>query len=57
MLVRVEGAQSGGAVYRRVVMRNVVCTAGIIICYSITTVVAVLALLRESSENNQVRYV
>lgn len=55
MLVRVEGAQSGGAVYRKVVVRNVVCTAAIIISYSITTLVIVLALLRESSETDKVR--
>ncbi|CAN0221765.1 unnamed protein product [Ectocarpus sp. 4 AP-2014] len=53
MLVRVEGAQSGGAVYRRVVLRNVFCTAGIVISYAITTLVVVIALLRESVESNK----
>lgn len=55
MLVRVEGAQSGGAVYRRVVLRNIFCTAGIVISYAISTLVVVFALLHESSENNKVR--
>lgn len=55
MLVRVEGTQSGGAVYQRVVLRNVICTAGIVTSYSTTTLVVVLALLRESLENNKVR--
>ena len=55
MLVRVEGTQSGGAVYRKVVVRNVVCTAAIIISYTICTIMIVLALLSESSESNTVR--
>lgn len=40
MLVRIEGAQSQGAVYRRVVLRNAICTAGIIISYVISAVIA-----------------
>lgn len=55
MLVRLPGTQSGGAVYRRVVHRNVFSTAGIVISYAITTLVVVSALLRESVENNKVR--
>lgn len=57
MMVRVEGTQSGGAVYRRVVLRNIVCTAGIVTSYAITTLVVVVALLRESTENNKVRHI
>lgn len=57
MLVHVEGAQSGGAVYKRVVLRNVFCTAGIVGSYAVTTLVVAFAMLRESSENNKVRHV
>lgn len=57
MLARVEGTQSGGAVYRRVVLRNVICTAGIIASYAITTLIVVIALLRESTHNNKVKFV
>lgn len=56
MLVPVEGTQSRGAVYRRVVLRNIFCTIGIVASYSITTVVVVLAMLHESPENNKVRH-
>ena len=56
MLARVEGTQSGGAVYRRVVLRNVICTVGIVTFYAITTVVVYLALLRESLANDKVRH-
>ncbi|CAN0038247.1 unnamed protein product [Scytosiphon promiscuus] len=47
--------QSGGAVYRRVVIKNVVCTSGIICTYVITTLVVVLALISDPNENNKVR--
>lgn len=57
MLVHVEGAQSGGAVYRRVVLRNVFCTAGIAISFVVATLLVVLAMLNESRENNKVRLV
>ena len=56
MLVRVEGTQSGGAVYRRVVLRNTLCTAAIVVSYIITTVVVILALLRESPTSSTVRH-
>lgn len=55
MLTTQARTQSGGAVYRRVVIRNVVCTAGIAFTYVITTLVVVLALMSSSSENNKVR--
>ncbi|CAM9198552.1 unnamed protein product [Pylaiella littoralis] len=53
MLVPAEGTQSGGAIYKRVVVRNVVCTACIVTAYVIMTAVAVLALLNETADNNQ----
>lgn len=37
--------QSGGAVYRRLVMRNVACTIGITFTYAVTTVIVVLGFL------------
>jgi len=55
MLIRVEGTQSGGALYRRVVMRNIVCTTGTVISYAITSVVIVVTLSIESSANDSVR--
>lgn len=55
MIARVQGTQSGGAVYRRLVLRTIVCTAGIVTSYAITTLIVVLALLDESTENNKVR--
>lgn len=55
VLGRVEGTQSGGAVYRKLVLRNIFCTTAIVISYSITTVAVVLAVLRESTDNNKVR--
>lgn len=55
LLVHVEGAQSGGALYRRVVVRNVICTVGIIASYAISTLIVILALLSESSESDKVR--
>lgn len=57
MLARVQGTQSGGAVYRRVVLRNLLSTTGIVISYAITTLVVVLALLRENVNDNKVRFV
>lgn len=42
--------------YRRVVLRNVICTAGIAISSVISTAVVVIALLKESSENNKVGF-
>lgn len=55
MLVRVEGTQSGGAVYRRVVLRNIFCTIAVVTSYTIMAVVVVHALLRETAESNKVR--
>ncbi|CAM9896034.1 unnamed protein product, partial [Ectocarpus sp. 13 AM-2016] len=53
MLVSQGNTQSGGAVYRRVVIRNIVCTVGIACAYMITTVVVVLALLSSPSGTNK----
>ncbi|CAN0009365.1 unnamed protein product [Pylaiella littoralis] len=53
LVMRHENTQSGGAVYRRVVIRNVVCTCAISITYLIVTVVEVLALLDESAEDDK----
>ncbi|CAM9126391.1 unnamed protein product [Ectocarpus sp. 8 AP-2014] len=54
MLGRQVGTQSGGAVYRRVVHRNVVCTTTIVVATVITTVVTALAMIRNSPEDNKV---
>ena len=54
LLVRQENSQSGGALYRGVVVRNVVCTASISATYMVATAVVVAALSAESSENNTV---
>eukprot|EP00752_Nemacystus_decipiens_P004813 g4380.t1 len=53
MLVRVEGTQSGGALYRMVVLRNISATTAIIASYMIMTVVVVIALLRETAESSK----
>lgn len=54
LLVRVEGTQSAGADYRRVVIKNLICTGTIVTAYLITTVVMVFALLQGSPNNNTV---
>lgn len=48
MLLPQGSTQSGGAVYRRVVNRNILCTVCIVFTYSITTLIVVLALLGSS---------
>ncbi|CBN74816.1 hypothetical protein Esi_0043_0079 [Ectocarpus siliculosus] len=53
MLLPQGGTQSGGAVYRRVVVRNIVCTVGIACAYVITTVVVVLAHVSTPSDTNK----
>ncbi|CAM9368130.1 unnamed protein product, partial [Ectocarpus sp. 12 AP-2014] len=53
MLVPQGGTQSGGAVYRRVVVRNIVCTVGIACAYVITTVVVVLAYVSTPSDTSK----
>lgn len=55
MMASVQGTQSGGAVYRRLVLRTIACTVGIVTSYAITTLIVVLALLGESTENDKVR--
>ncbi|CAM9661797.1 unnamed protein product [Ectocarpus fasciculatus] len=54
MLVSQSSTQSGGAVYRRVVVRNIVCTIGIACAYLVTMVVVVLALLNTASNTKSV---
>lgn len=54
MLARQEHSQSGGALYRRVMVRNVVCTASISAAYLLATVVVVAALINETSDNYRV---
>lgn len=54
LLASHEGTQSGGAVYRRVVYRNVVCTATIVVSTVITTVVTVVATMNVSPEDDTV---
>ncbi|CAN0125229.1 unnamed protein product, partial [Scytosiphon promiscuus] len=51
LLVPVEGTQSGGASYRRVVMKNVVCTVSIVMAYLVTTIVTAHALLNETPDD------
>lgn len=56
MFVRAEGTQSGGAFYRSIGIRNLVCTACMVAVYVIKTVVVASALFQESVENNKVGY-
>lgn len=56
LLVRHQDTQSGGVVYRKVVIRNVVCTGAISIAYVVTAVVEVISLLHESAEDDEVGY-
>ncbi|CAN0423009.1 unnamed protein product, partial [Ectocarpus fasciculatus] len=52
LMVRLEGhAQSGGAVYRRVVIRNISCTAAVVVSYIITTIITVIALLNQHPDD------
>ncbi len=53
MLFRVEGAQSQGAVYRRVVLRNITCTVGIVISYLINSVITGHIQLTRASSTSQ----
>ena len=55
MVERVGETQSGRVVYRRVVVRNVICTAGIVISYAIASVIVTLTTFRESPTNDKVR--
>lgn len=48
MLVPQGSTQSGGAIYRRVVNRNILCTVCIVFSYIVTTLVVVLAYARSS---------
>eukprot|EP00752_Nemacystus_decipiens_P007837 g7002.t1 len=57
LLVPQEGTQSGGALYRRVVYRNVLCTFTIVVATLITTVVTTLAFLEISPESTKPRQV
>lgn len=55
LLGRREGTQSGGAVYRKVVIRNISCTAAVVVSYIITTIITVIALLRQHPDDTTVR--
>lgn len=55
MLVPTEGMQSGEGFYRKIVVRNVVCTVCMVVVYVIKTLVIFFALVHESNENNEVR--
>eukprot|EP00903_Cladosiphon_okamuranus_P011577 g10891.t1 len=48
MLLPQSSSQSGGALYRRVVNRNILCTVCIVSSYIITTLVVILAFLSSS---------
>lgn len=54
MLMPQGGTQSGGAVYRRVVIRNIVCTTGIALMYMVNTSVIVLVWLEISMAKEKV---
>lgn len=54
MLVGQENSQSGGAFYRKVVLRNVICTASISAAYILATVVVVTAFVKKTPEYNTV---
>lgn len=41
--------------YRRLVVRNIVCTFAVVLAYAITTAVVVLGVLGASTGSNQVR--
>lgn len=55
MMISHGGTQSGGAIYRRLVARNIACTVAVVLAYAITTAVVVLAVLHASPGSNQVR--
>lgn len=55
MLVRVEGTQSAGLVYRRVGLPNVLCTGDIVASYAINSVVLFVTILRDSSTSDKMR--
>ncbi|CAM9118249.1 unnamed protein product [Ectocarpus sp. 6 AP-2014] len=52
LLVRLEGSQSGEAIYRRVVFKNITCTIAVVTAYAVTTVVVIAALFRQNNDNN-----
>ncbi|CAM9559444.1 unnamed protein product [Ectocarpus sp. 4 AP-2014] len=53
MMISRGGTQSGGAIYRRLVVRNIVCTVSLVLAYAITTAVVVLGVLGASPGSNQ----
>lgn len=53
--MRPKHTMPDGDVYRRLIIRNLVCTVAICATYLITTVVVVAALLEQSPENSTVR--
>ncbi|CBN78995.1 expressed unknown protein [Ectocarpus siliculosus] len=54
LLVRLEGSQSGEAIYRRVVIKNITCTIAVVTAYAVTTVVVIAALLRQNNDSNTI---
>ncbi|CAB1102733.1 unnamed protein product [Ectocarpus sp. CCAP 1310/34] len=52
LLVRLEGSQSGEAMYRMVVIKNITCTIAVVTAYAVTTVVVIAALIRQSNDSN-----
>ncbi|CAN0137714.1 unnamed protein product [Ectocarpus sp. 12 AP-2014] len=52
LLVRLEGSQSGEAMYRRVVVKNITCTIAVVTAYAVTSVVVIAALIRQNNESN-----
>lgn len=57
MLASQGATQSGGAVYRKVVIRNIVCISAISVVYLVNTVVMVFALENESPHDSSVRMI
>ncbi|CAN0425968.1 unnamed protein product, partial [Ectocarpus sp. 12 AP-2014] len=53
IMISQGSTQSGRAVHRRLVARNVVCTVAVVLGYTITTTVVVLAVLAASPGNNR----
>lgn len=54
MRVPQGSTKSGGAVYRRVVIRNIVCTAGIVLSYTISTCIMILKWLSDGTDMEEV---
>lgn len=55
MLMPQRFTQSGGAVYRRLVIRNIVCTVGIALAYTVTTGIVALSWQNDGIGKEQVK--